>query len=210
MRYGSLPTRVENIKVECNEMMFYQYLPIKLAGRGPEYILHENRLDCFTDLIFNAWYDFRLNFGIERLIASYIYLTAKSMFQLPGCAFNREGYHSDGFLTNDINYIWSDKNPTIFNSSRFNLTMNDEVSLKEMEEQALVENEVFYPNNTLLRLDQYNIHKVGPIKEIGVRTFIKISFSYDQYNLVGNAHNYLLDYNWEMKQRKIGRNVPQG
>lgn len=44
---------------------------------------------------------------------------------MPNCSFNRMGYHSDGFLTDDINYIWCDNNPTIFNISAFNLTLDE-------------------------------------------------------------------------------------
>ena len=41
------------------------------------------------------------------------------------------------------------------------------------------------------------------------RTFFKLSFSKDKYDLKGNSHNYLFDYNWEMRERKENRNIPQ-
>lgn len=207
MEYGELPTIVRNIDIDCKEMMFYQYLTIKLKGQNTFNI--EPRLNPFYPLIIHCLNDFKNNFGIERLIDSYIYLTAKRQFQSKSKLFNRPGYHSDGFLTDDINYIWSDKNPTIFNSTKFNLTLDDELSLIEMEEQALPENEVVYSDNTLLRLNQFNIHKVDENIESGFRTFVKISFSQDKYDLEGNSHNYLLDYNWQMNPRKETRNVPQ-
>ena len=31
----------------------------------------------------------------------------------------------------------------------------------------------------------------------------------DKYDLIGNSHNYLLNYDWKMKQRKEARNIPQ-
>ncbi len=207
MEYGELPKVIRKIKVDCKEMMFYQYLPIKLIGQ--ENFDIEQRLYPFHDLILYSMIDFRENFGLEKLIDSYVYLTAKRQFQSKSKLFNRPGYHSDGFLTDDINYIWSDKNPTIFNSTNFKLTLDDEVSLKEMEEQALPENEVTYFDNTLLRLNQFNIHKVDENIEAGFRTFVKISFSQDKYDLEGNSHNYFLDYDWEMKPRKESRNIPQ-
>ena len=207
MEYGELPAVVRKIEIDCKEMMFYQYLPIKLKG-GKDFQI-EKRLNPFYSLIINSVIDFKECFGLERLIDSYVYLTAKRQFQSKSKLFNRPGYHSDGFLTDDINYIWSDKNPTIFNSTKFNLTLDDELSLKEMEEQALSENEVAYFDNTLLRLNQFNIHKVDENIEAGFRTFVKISFSQDKYDLEGNSHNYLLDYNWQMKPRKENRNIPQ-
>jgi hypothetical protein len=87
--------------------------------------------------------------------------------------------------------------------------LDDYLSLAEMEAQALKENEVKYPINSLLRLDQYNIHKVSEVENPMMRTFVKISFSKDQYNLEGNSHNYNMDYEWDMKQRQESRNIPQ-
>lgn len=207
MEYGELPKVIKEIKVDCKEMMFYQYLPIKLQGQ--KIFETEERLYPFHALIMHCLNDFKNRYGVERFIESYIYLTAKRQFQSKTQLYNRAGYHSDGFLTDDINYVWSDSNPTIFNSSNFKLTLDDELSLKEMQEQALPENEVVYPNNTLLHLNQFNIHRVNENIDDGFRTFIKISFSLDKYDLEGNSHNHWLNYKWEMKPRKESRNIPQ-
>jgi hypothetical protein len=131
------------------------------------------------------------------------------MYQMPNCSFNRMGWHSDGFLTDDINYIWCDKYPTIFNKSNFILSPDDTLSIQEMEMQADPLNDVTYNENQLIRLDQFNIHKVAPVKSGGMRTFLKVSISKDKYDLIGNSHNYLLNYDWKMKQRKEQRNIPQ-
>lgn len=207
VKYAGLPKVIGNIPLVCNEMMFYQYLPIKLAGefRGT----YEDRLRCFLPIIKKINEDFINYFGYCRFQSSYIYLTAKHMFQAEGCSYNRFGYHSDGFLTKDINYIWSDSNPTVFNKGPFYLTPDDKISLQEMQEQALPENDMTFPGNTILRLNQFHIHKVNESGKSGMRTFLKLSFSEDRYNLIGNSHNYLLNYNWEMKERGIERNIPQ-
>jgi hypothetical protein len=42
-----------------------------------------------------------------------------------------------------------------------------------------------------------------------MRAFLKVSISKDKYDLIGNSHNYLLDYDWQMKERKQERNIPQ-
>ena len=191
MKYGTLPIDLGVQEIECNEMMFYQYLPIKLQGQTLPII--EDRLKCFDSLIGNICCDFIGEFGLDRFVNSYVYLTAKKMYQVPGNSFNRLGYHSDGFMTDDINYVWCDIVPTIFNNGEFKLTMDDHISMDEMEEQALKKNEHKYLNNTLLRLDQYQIHKVGEVLALCLRTFMKISFSTDKYDLDGNAKNYLLD-----------------
>jgi len=207
MKYGDLPTYLGLHEVECEEMLFYQYLPIKLKGQTKPLV--EERLKGFEKLIGNICCDFVGEFGLDRFVDSYTYLTAKKMYQSGGCSFNRKGYHSDGFLTDDINYIWYDKHPTVFNYSNFDLTLDDTISLQEMELQA-DENQIeTYPEKSLLRLNQFNIHRVSNLKETVLRTFVKVSFSKDKYDLKGNSINRLLDYNWEMKDRKPQRNIPQ-
>jgi hypothetical protein len=118
-------------------------------------------------------------------------------------------WHSDGFLTDDINYVWCDKYPTIFNDSNFKLTLNDNISMAEMKKQASPFNDVTYKENELLRLNQFNIHKVANVTDGGMRAFLKVSISKDKYDLIGNSHNYLMDYDWQMKERKQERNIPQ-
>lgn len=207
MRYGQRPEDLGAFRVECNEMLFYQYLPIKLKGRGLPQL--EERIECFKDLINTVCRNFTKEFGLDEYFDSYVYLTVKNKYQVDGCSFNRKGYHSDGFMTNDVNYIWCDRNPTTFNFGKFVLTLNDTASLIEMEQQAQKSKEYQYPDNTLLRLNQYNIHKVTDNGFQGMRCFVKISFSKDKYNLFGNSKNYLLDYDWEMIPRELNRNIPQ-
>lgn len=207
MEYGKRPVELGLFEIECREMMFYQYLPIKMAGDVNP--IYEDRLKIFDKLVGAVCCDYIGEFGLDSYVDSYIYLTAKYLYVSPNNLINRPGWHSDGFLTDDKNYIWCDKFPTTFNSSNFNLTLDHVISMKEMEEQALIENNLVYKENQLLRLDQFNIHKVSEINDCGMRAFVKLSFSKDKYDLVGNSHNYELDYNWEMRERKIERNIPQ-
>jgi hypothetical protein len=199
MRYGELPKELGIFEVEAKEMMFYQYLPIKMPNATQP--IYEQRLKCFDALVGE--------FGLDNYVNSYVYLTAKFLYQMPNCSFNRMGWHSDGFLTDDINYVWCDKYPTIFNKTDFDLPLDDLLSMEEMEKQAMPFNDVIYKENQLLRLNQFNIHKVAPIIKGGMRTFLKVSISKDEYDLIGNSHNYLINYDWEMKQRKQERNIPQ-
>jgi hypothetical protein len=207
MKYGDLPRNLGQFDVQCEEMMFVQYMPIKLIGGA--LTTYDDRFLVFKEIIDEVCEDFINAFSYEEWCKSYVYLTAKHMYQVPNASFNRHGYHSDGFMTNDINYIWSNKFPTVFNTSKFNLTLDDRISIGEMEEQAKKENEITYADKSLVRLNEYNIHKVGDNSTGGLRTFVKVSFSKDKYDLIGNAHNHLLGYNWEMKERSVERNIPQ-
>jgi len=207
MKYGELPKELGTFEVDAKEMMFYQYLPIKMPNETQP--IYEQRLKCFDALVGAICCDYIGEFGHDNYVNSYVYLTAKHLYVKPNCPFNRVGWHSDGFLTDDINYVWCDKHPTIFNKTDFDLPLDDLLSMEEMGKQAMPFNDVTYKENQLLRLNQFNIHKVAPIKAGGMRAFLKVSFSKDKYDLIGNSHNYLLNYDWEMKQRKEARNIPQ-
>ena len=77
-----------------------------------------------------------------------------------------------------------------------------------MNEQALSSNNYQYQPRELLRLNQFNIHRVPEIGKPCFRTFFKMSFSKDKYNLISNSHNYELNYDWELKEREETRNHP--
>ena len=207
MKYGTKPKDLGIIEIDCAEMLFYQYLPIKLIGQTTPTI--ESRIKCFEPLIGACCCDFVADYGLSKYMDSHIYLTVKKLFQGKGYSFNRKGYHSDGFLTDDVNYLWSNASPTIFNFGEFYLSNDDNISMQEMEKQAKKENEFSYTKGSLLRLDQFVIHKVSEMQDEGMRTFAKISFSKGIYDLKGNAKNYELDYEWEMRERDIKRNIPQ-
>lgn len=201
-----MPALIGNFDINCKEMMFYQDMLIKY--RQDDIVSYEDRLNVFEGLIKSTVENFCKKYGKEACYDNYIYLSAKHLFQPANQSYNRPGWHSDGFGSDDINYIWSNKFPTVFNTSKFNLSNDDKKSMQEMEEQALPENDIVYPNNSLLRLDQYNIHRVATNTPAGMRTFIKVTFSKNKFNLLGNTHNYLLDYDWEMKPRSLDRNIP--
>lgn len=210
MKYGKLPVVIATVPtVDCTEFMFYQYLPVKLAGVPGIQTGMEPRLKCFEDLVGTACCDYVALMGLDAFVASHVYITAKHGYESPTALQNRPGWHADGFLSDDINYVWSDKTPTVFNDSQFDLTLHDSISLGEMEAQAKHENDKTYDIGALLRIDQFVVHKVGTPAKAGNRTFLKISMSVDKYDLKGNSKNYALNYDWPVRERALSRNVPQ-
>ncbi len=201
MEYGGKPEVIGTFDIECEEMMFFMYLPIKMIDNL--WIHVPERLKVFTPLI-----EAVLENEMKHIEEKYIYITAKHIYATPDNVGNRAGYHSDGFLTDDINYIWTNKFPTVFCVQDFDISDDCSVSMKQMEEQAKVENEITYPVNSLIKLDQGVIHRTPTIDEGGMRTFVKISVSSEKYNLKGNSHNHLIDYKWEMYDRTEARNHP--
>jgi hypothetical protein len=197
-KYGQESIVMGYFKLVPEEMCFVQYLPIAFPTEQFSGVRIPQNL---------KWCEPLVNMCMQQTFDKYIYLTVKHLYVTPSNMGNRPGWHSDGFGTDDINYIWCDNYPTEFCIQDFNLSEDCDASLKEMEQQAKVENVKTYGENTLLRLDKYNIHRTPVIGE-GYRTFVKISVSKDRYNLKGNAHNCLFDYDWEMVLRSDSRNHP--
>jgi hypothetical protein len=205
MSYGKLPTALGQYHLDGLEMMLYQYLPIKLAGHPLP--TSERRLRRFETIIGAAVCDYIGTFGLDRYVNAYVYVTAKCMYITPGSCFNRPGWHTDGFGTEDINYIWYDAHPTQFSTGPFTDISDDhELSIQQFDAQA--KEVVAYAPEMLLRLDRYMVHRVNPEMPGGMRTFLKVSISADKYNLKGNSVNYDLPYSWDMADRKEHRNTP--
>lgn len=195
------PRIVNNLHIECEEMLFYTYLPVKLSGDNS--IAIPDRLLCFSQMIDNC----RKDFISERLtdLDYNIYLTAKSLIVTPDYIGGRGGWHIDGFGTNDVNYIWSDYLETEFCIQDFDLSEDCHDSMTEMNQQANEDNLKTFGVNKILRLDN-QVHRCPVAPKTMRRTFAKVSFSKDKYDLKGNSHNYLLDYNWKMFERNEQRN----
>lgn len=203
MKYGNAPAVPTHFDPVIDEMMFYLYLPIKMPHSSFQIPPRLRRFHQMTDFMAE---DASAILDLEK---HYVYLTAKTLFVEPGAPGNRPGWHVDGWGSNgDLNYIWSDRNPTEFCIQSFeNVPDEDFGSLRAFKAQARPENTLCYPDKTLLRLDETVVHRVNPVVKPGVRTFVKYSVSRHRYNLKGNSHNYLFDYDWHMYDRQVLRNI---
>ncbi len=203
--YGDLPEDLGLVDVDVSEeeMCFIQYLPVILCMQKAPAVLPDNLKWCSRLVDKTCVTEFILKGNFWK----YVYLTVKRVYGTG----NREGWHCDGFGTEDINYIWYDSHPTQFYPLGLKLPHCHEESMNKMnseiDERCVM---VEYPCKHLLRMDQSSIHRVSNQVFTGLRTFVKISFSNEKYNLKGNAHNYKLDYKWEMVERNINRNHPIG
>ena len=200
--YGQLPVDLGHFPIKVEETMSYLYMPIKMKDSAVLKV--PNRLKVFYPLLARVFE--RLPY--EQYFKNYFYITAKHQLVNPQAWGARGGWHADGFLTNDLNWIWSDSSPTIFNTSEFDITPDHNISLGEFSAQAKHENNVTYSDYTLLELNPYVVHEVAPVTRYFMRTFVKISMSPEKYNLKGNTHNYDFDYSWKMYDRDEVRNHP--
>lgn len=142
------------------------------------------------------------------LEGKYVYLTAKTLWVTPSNPGNRPGWHSDGFGSNDVNYVWYDGAPTEFIADSFTLPENCADAMEQMAERANRLPIITYPDKHLLRLTPSVIHRVPADFAPGLRTFVKVSISPDRYNLLGNSINHLLGERWPLLPRRSERNHP--
>jgi hypothetical protein len=201
--YGFAPRDLGRVDLAPVEMMFWLYCPVKLAGSSTMVI--PPNLTQFLPLLELAKYDCR-----DLWKENYVYLTAKTLWVSPENPGNRPGWHSDGFMTQDLNYVWSDRDGTLFwESEQPREFVQDHVSsLTEMASAASAGPVKQYPDKHLLRLDETVIHRVADFAAPGMRSFVKISVSRHRYNLVGNSINHLLPVNWDLAPRAADRNHP--
>jgi hypothetical protein len=207
-----LPVALGEFKVQSDEVMYYLYLPISMPGMD-NCALPDARLEWIHPLIEAVIRD-----EPERFRKEYLYLTVKKMFVGGGVTANRPGWHCDGFLSSDLNYVWYDCVPTVFVQGQFIITPDHTESLREFEEQAerpyvwyddASPMRFTYPNEHLLKLDDRVIHKVETdVPEQLMRTFVKLTLSKERFNLKDNSRNPLLPGMGELYDRSVVRNSP--
>lgn len=203
--YGAEPISLGIVDAKFGEFCYVQDMPIALPNKG---VVLPELLTPATRLINLAMADLEDLVGNENFDANYIYLTVKHLPVRAGSYITRPGWHADSFGNDDMTYIWSNVVPTEFSIQPFILSQDCDLSLKQMEEQAVFV--TTYPDKSLLRLDQFCIHRPGPVLEDCVRTFVKITFSKRIFALEGNSKNPLLPTDWVYQPRRKERNHPWG
>jgi hypothetical protein len=207
--YGAAPVEVGQFNPAWTEFMHYLYMPVRMRLSDPydgnAGIRLEVRLGMFYPMVMAALADARK----QGFTNPYVYLTARRGVATPENPLNRPGWHCDGFGTDDLNYIWYDRFPTRFAQGEFHDISDSHIdSLEQFEQQSRGLYHYTYPNCRLLRLNRYVVHNTPLVEATAVRSFLKISISNHRYNLVGNSHNYLFDYDWPMFDRSLIRNDP--
>lgn len=138
------------------------------------------------------------------------YLTIKHSYVSPQSTDNRPGWHIDGFKSDQHNFIWFDSIQTEVCAGIFDLTNDHDISLEEMHIQS-IENDKFIhtlTKNTLYEMDHNCVHRPSYNKtdKAILRTFIKITYSTEMFNCIGNAWNYKLPHIRYNKTRNEIRN----
>lgn len=202
MTYGDLPEDLGLIDLNPVEMLFWMYCPISTPGLG--YFVPDNLIPFWP--IVAAVHEREP----ARCKAEYVYLTAKTLYVDGDYIGNRPGWHSDGFGTGDLNFVWYDRAPTEFVDCAHGFELPDDCAdaMAAMTERARNRPIVTYPDKHLLRLTPSVIHRSPVDFAPGMRTFLKVSISPDRYNLEGNSINHKLAETWPLVPREVVRNHP--
>ncbi|MBY3335475.1 hypothetical protein HFN99_00820 [Rhizobium laguerreae] len=219
--YGAAPVDLGCMELDTSEMMFWLYLPIKIPGQFmPKLPANLKKYERIVDAVMDDVIDDdTINPKGRRWTESYVYLSVKITHVTPDAPGNRPGWHSDGFLTDDLNYIWTDRNPTEFfiTDALFGTEPDHRSSMKQFDWMArhLLRSKgdrlEHAKVNHLYRLDQTNIHRVSLNVESGKRAFIKVSVSDKPYVQLGNSINHELpQHPLPTLERQADRNCPQG
>lgn len=225
--YGMAPVEITEFDLpDWREFMHYLYLPVRLPLRDGGSLDQDDatlpaRLEFLRQPVYVAINDAiaaRSHFGNDP----YVYVTARRGFATPGNPLNRPGWHCDDFGGTDLNYIWCDEFPTRVlraDPGSIDMPADDMESMRVMDSVAEM---IGWPGaddvwiepirtHTMYRLTPHVIHDTPIIPAPGgMRSFFKISVSNHRYDLIGNSHNHLLDYDWPMVSRDVLRNQPSG
>lgn len=200
MLYGDPPEDLGPIDLSPVEMMFWMYCPVLTPT---SLLTIPANLQQFAPIVRAA-----LEREGDAIDEKYVYLTAKTLWVSGDNIGNRPGWHSDGFGSDDVNYIWYDRAPTEFITGAFSIPDDCTDAMKRMSEIASISGIVRYPGKRLLRLTPAVVHRSPERFEAGMRTFVKVSISANRYDLAGNSINHELAERWPLVARKLERNHP--
>lgn len=143
----------------------------------------------------------------------YCYLTLDRRTVTKGKTTRKAGIHCDGFqgsrlgdkLPIDHSYLLYSDLPTLFFNQPFPVQDWWDKTCHNYFEgfqlQKIPGSTVTYPNNTLLLIDPYALHEAPMVSEDTHRTFLRLSYTVREFDRLGNAHNPLFDYQWNMHPR---------
>jgi len=142
----------------------------------------------------------------------YAYVTVDQGMVQQGGMQRKGGCHVDGFQGARVqpktyinrSYVVADMVPTVFYCQPFHTEHLDEEAhdfFLDFDRQAQ-EDCVHRPEPFQIALmDVYTVHRSDWASEAGFRTFLRLSYDVAIFDRLGNAHNPLFDYEWEMLPR---------
>lgn len=215
-KFGKAPVLLGDFDFSLPEVMYYLYLPVVMeAPKFHTDIRTPPALECTRPLIQQA-------LATTHRKYRYAYISARKGWATQDAPLNRPGWHCDGFGTDDLNFLWWRGPGTRFATGDLAKLLGEEISTDHKVSMEQFEY-LMRPNTRLLDsgllkidtppqcmlygVDPYVVHSTPIIRPPGcMRQYVKVSLSDQRYDLYNNSHNYLFDYDWEMKDREWVRN----
>jgi hypothetical protein len=185
-------------------------MPIRFP-RSDYRIPHE--LESLTPLIQKiAFHEHCINQYVDDY---YCYITLDRRLVKSGQNTRKAGIHVDGFqgarlehlLPIDHSYLIYDTLPTIFFNQEFHIESwwdkNIHNYFEGFEQQKKEECSIQYPCNTVLLIDAYTLHEAPMAQVDTYRTFVRLTYTVREFDRLGNAHNPMFNYQWNMLPRNI-------
>lgn len=200
---GDAPRHIGFIGTRLTEVMYYLYLPVVI---GDSSICLPRNVEPCREIIEQS---IKAATKLNRKFR-YVYLSARRGFATPDNPLNRPGWHCDGYGTDDLNYVWWDGPGTRFAVQKFTgISVDHKFSLEQFQHQVKPEFITSGLMHGLYELTPDVVHATPIIPPPGcMRQYVKVSLSNSRYNLEGNSHNYMFDYDWNLQSRELVRNSP--
>lgn len=142
----------------------------------------------------------------------FAYLTIDSSVVVKGTTQRQGGCHADGFQGARIkrktlinrSYIVADRDTTEFYCHPFSIRDLDDAKhdfFLDFDLQADLRYVVRPEPYQVVFMNAYQVHKAVPATQTARRTFLRLSFDVKEFDRLGNTHNPLFDYNWNMVAR---------
>ncbi len=182
-------------------------MPIKMPGT--DYRLPLDLFQFKDTLEQMIAFEHRINPWVDQY---YAYVTVDQGWVSIGETQRKGGCHVDGFQGERIrkknlinrSYVATDCLPTVFYDQSFNVVKLDEGEhnfFLEFDRQAkddLIWRPVAYQ---ILVMDAYTVHRADFASKKLFRTFLRLSYDIIEFDRLGNAHNPLFNYSWDMVPR---------
>lgn len=144
----------------------------------------------------------------------YAYLTIDQGLVEPGATQRNGGAHVDGFQGSRIaektlinrSYVVSSCLPTIFYNHGFNLVDLDASKhdfFLEMDLQAQKAEAIQPKALDIMLMNAYTVHEAAVATQKTYRTFFRLSYDVKVFDRLGNTHNPMFDYAWDMVPRDV-------
>ena len=148
----------------------------------------------------------------------YAYITTDYSFVKAGGTQRKAGCHVDGYQgarttkNERINrsYVYSSGDTTEFFLQRFPISHINDSRYNVFHYFDKIADEAFIwrPKEwEIVLMNVYNVHRAPIAKEDGYRFFFRLSFDTRKFDRLGNTHNPMFNYEWDMVARNTQKDL---